>query len=114
MLTVKSLREYGANVDEGLSRCLGKEDFYIRMVNIALQDEGFDRLRKAVNSGDMKAAFEAAHGLKGVLGNLALTPMYNPVSEMTELLRAGKEADYDSYLKIIFGEKEKLTSISES
>ena len=111
MLTIEKLREYGANVDEGLSRCMGREDFYIRMVNMALQDANFDRLKEAVAANDLTAAFEAAHGLKGVLGNLALTPVYDPVCEMTELLRAKKEADYVSYLETILKEKEKLAAL---
>ncbi len=37
--------------------------------------------------------FEAAHALKGVIGKLALAPIYNPLTEMTELLRARKKAD---------------------
>lgn len=28
MLTIEKLREYGANVDDGLTRCMGKEDFF--------------------------------------------------------------------------------------
>ena len=113
MLTVEALRQYGANVDEGLSRCMGKEDFYIRMVNMALNDTGFDRLKEALNANDIKAAFEAAHSLKGVLGNLALTPLFTPASELTELLRAGKEADYNTYLNTILEEKEKLAVLAK-
>lgn len=44
MLTIQGLREYGANVDEGLRRCLNNEDFYIRLVGIAAADEGYDKL----------------------------------------------------------------------
>ena len=36
MMTIDSLREFGADVDTGLARCLGKEDFYLRMVGLAL------------------------------------------------------------------------------
>lgn len=36
---------------------------------------------------------EAAHALKGVIGKMALAPIYNPLTEMTELLRARKKAD---------------------
>ena len=113
MLTVDKLREYGANVEEGLSRCLGKEDFYIRLVNMALQDPGFGNLKTAVETGNMDAAFEAAHALKGVLGNLSLTPLFTPTSEMTELLRAHKDAYYASYLQTILDEKDRLAALAE-
>ena len=90
MLTINALREYGANVQEGLERCLNDEGFYLEMVRMALDEEGFKRLSDAIEAGDKKSAFEAAHALKGVLANVALTPLYEQVSEVTELLRAKK------------------------
>jgi HPt (histidine-containing phosphotransfer) domain-containing protein len=48
-------------------------------------------LDAAVAAGDAKAAFEAAHGLKGAVGNLALTPIYTPISAITERLRGQSE-----------------------
>lgn len=91
MLTLDSLRAFGANVDEGMGRCFNNESFYLRLVGMGLADPNFDKLAGAMEAGDATAAFEAAHGLKGSIGNLALTPIYNPISEMTEALR-GKTA----------------------
>ena len=45
MLTIEKLKAYGANVDEGLSRCMNNETFYLRLVNMAANDAGFERLR---------------------------------------------------------------------
>ena len=90
MLTIDKLKEYGANTQEGLARCMNNEAFYLRMVSMGLGDKNFERLQKAVSEGDTKEAFEAAHALKGVIGNLSLTPIYTPLNELTELLR-GKE-----------------------
>ena len=111
MLTLDALKAYGANVDEGMSRCMNNEQFYFRLIGMGLADPSFDRLEAALDSGDVKAAFEAAHALKGVLGNLALTPMYTPASKLTELLRTGTEADYAPYLQEIRSQREKLKAI---
>jgi HPt (histidine-containing phosphotransfer) domain-containing protein len=108
MLTVDALREYGANVDEGLNRCMNNEAFYLRLVQMALGDAGFGRLEQAVNDGNLESAFEAAHALKGVLGNLSLTPVFDPVSEVTELLRNKENADYAGYVAQI---QEKLAGL---
>lgn len=90
MITLEKLQEFGADVQSGLTRCMGREDFYLRMVNKALEDtSGTEKLRAAMEAGDIKAGFEAAHALKGVYGNLSLTPVFEPVSELTEILRAG-------------------------
>ena len=94
MLKIEDLRAFGAHVEEGLARCFNNESFYLRLVGMGLADANFDRLQQAVDSGDTAAAFEAAHALKGSIGNLALTPLYNPISELTERLR-GKTGPVD-------------------
>ena len=94
MLTIDSLRAFGANVEEGMGRCMGREDFYLRLVKMARADSNIDKLRQAVADNDLDKAFEAAHALKGVTANLALVPLLKPVSEMTELLRACTAMDY--------------------
>ena len=59
-------------------------------------------------------AFEAAHALKGVLGNLALTPIYDPVSEMTELLRArNTTADYAGYIRKMWDARNRLEALTK-
>lgn len=87
MLTVEALRSWGADVDEGMRRCMNNEAFYIRLAGMSLEDKNFGRLAQAIAAGDAKAAFEAAHGLKGSTGNLSLTPIYAPICEITERLR---------------------------
>ncbi len=86
-MTIESLEAYGANVKEGLARCLNNESFYLRLVGKCLGDANFDRLRDSVAAGDAKGAFEASHALKGSTGNLAITPIFDPVCELTEKLR---------------------------
>ena len=110
MLSIETLRRFGANTQDGLGRCMNNEAFYLRLVSMALDEANFGRLEEAVNSGDKKAAFEAAHALKGVLGNLALTPLYDVTSEMTELLREGEDADYAAMLAEILRQREELVA----
>lgn len=88
MLTLEKLKEFGADTDEGLARCMNNEDFYLKMVGMGIADERFDSIKGVLESGNYEEAFEIAHALKGVLGNLALSPIYDPMSEMTELLRS--------------------------
>ena len=113
MLTIESLKEYGANVEEGLTRCLQNEGFYLRLVNMILVEPSFDALQKNLAENDLRAAFEAAHALKGVCANLALTPILEPVSQITELLRAETETDYQPLLERILEEKEVLRRLIE-
>ena len=101
MITIDSLAAYGADTKEGLTRCMNNESFYLRMVKMIPGDENFGKLFDAVGRGDLDAAFEAAHALKGPTGNLALTPLYAPVCEITELLRARTEMDYAPLIEMI-------------
>ena len=113
MLSLDALRAFGANVDEGLNRCMKKEDFYFRLIKIAVNDKSFDNLKAALDGGDFKAAFEAAHALKGVMGNLALTPIYEPAAELTDLLRPQKPVEYKELLGKIISKTDELKAIIE-
>ena len=98
MLTLKALKDYGADVNEGMSRCMNNEAFYLRLVGMLRSDTHLKQLEDALSKNDLKAGFEAAHALKGVLANLAIKPVLIPVNQMTELLRSGEQADYQSML----------------
>ena len=91
MITLEKLSAYGADVKEGVARCMGMEDFYLELVEMMFEDETFAALEKAVAEGDAARAFDAAHSLKGSLSNLELIPLAKPVSEITEKLRNAKE-----------------------
>ncbi len=111
MITLDDLKELGADTATGIARCVNDEGFYLKMVNMALQDANFEQLKEAVESGDLSAAFERAHALKGVMGNVALTSLFEPIAAMTEELRAGNDIDYTDYLNTIFTELEKYRAL---
>jgi len=110
-MTIDMLAAFGANTTEGLHRCMDNESFYLRMVRMIPGDSNFQKLYDAIDAGNLTAAFEAAHALKGSTGNLALTPIYEPVYEITELLRARTEMDYCSLLERIRKGHEALKEI---
>ena len=111
MLTIDNLKELGTDTAGGLARCINNEEFYLKMVNLSLQDANFEKLKDTINEGDLKGAFEAAHALKGILGNVGLTQLYEPIAEMTEELRVRKEIDYSGYIETVFSELEKLRAL---
>ena len=97
MITIDALNRYGANTQEGLTRCMNNDAFYIMLVNKALADRRLDQLEQ-IAAKDLEAAFETAHALKGMYANLSLDPLTKPVSEITELLRNKSDADYTALL----------------
>ena len=91
MITIEKLNSFGADTAEGLGRCYGNEALYLRLVNMIPAEGNFAVLEEALGAGDLDKAFEAAHALKGVLGNLSLTPLFTPVAELTEKLRGAQD-----------------------
>ncbi|MBR4205108.1 MAG: Hpt domain-containing protein [Clostridia bacterium] len=112
MLTLNALREYGADVKEGLGRCMNNEAFFLRMVGMAVRDDKIEALDAALKQGDLKGAFELAHALKGMYANLSLTPLSAPLSEITEILRAGSDEGVSALMNEIILQKQKLNSIA--
>ena len=111
MLTLESLRAWGADTGDAMKRCMNNEAFYLKLVNRAMQDPSYENLKEAVESGDLARGFEIAHALKGVTGNLALTPIDRPVREITEQLRSRTETDYSPILSEIMTKKNELTEL---
>ena len=63
---------------------------------------------------DLDGAFQAAHTLKGVSGNLGLTPLYEVVCDIVEPLRHGeKRSDYPAMLEKIEEEFAKVRQMHE-
>ena len=110
MITIEVLRNAGADVETGLSRCVGKEDLYLKLVNMGLGDAKFEELGPVLEADDLDKAFELCHALKGVIGNLAITPLFDALSAMTEKLRAREAADYSTMYSDILEIRSKLLS----
>ena len=112
-MTLDELIAFGADVEDGLARCMGNEELYLRLVETMKGEKGFDELQTALAADDLESAFQAAHTLKGVLGNLSLTPLYSPVAELTEHLRARKDMDYSGYLQKVSARFAALRALCE-
>lgn len=106
--------EYGADYDSTMERFMGNESLYLKFLDMLFQDNNLQRLQRAVADGDMADAFEAAHTLKGVTGNMGLAPLYQAVCEIVEPLRK-KEArsDYQQMYDIIETEFQKAAQLRE-
>lgn len=111
MLTIDALKNFGADTETGLARCMGNEALYLRLAASVVNEKGFDRLREAIDNADLDAAFEAAHALKGAVGNLSITPLYDRICEITELLREKKDADYAALVSDLVSLREEYAGL---
>ena len=110
-MTLDDLRILGADVDEGLSRCMNNEEFYLKMVGKLLDDEKIDLLGKALKEGNLEKSFELAHALKGVASNLSLTPLAENLSKITDLLRERTDTDYNGIYDSIIDIRNKMAEL---
>ena len=111
MITIEKLNAFGADTKTGLVRCMNKEDFYLKLVAMALNEPRFEQLGIALEAKDFEEAFEHCHSIKGVIGNLSLDPLYKEICEMTELLRAKTDTDYSALYKKIMDLRAELLAM---
>lgn len=89
----KELKLLGTDVDEALERFGGNAELYRKFIIKFLKNADEYNPDSAFESGDYDEAFKRVHALKGVSGNLSFVPLYTAYSEITELLRAGSNAE---------------------
>ncbi len=87
--SISRLKSEGLDVDGALERFMNNTAMYEKFLKKFANDPNYDTLKSAIADNECEKAFSAAHTLKGVSSNLSLTPLFNVVSEQTELLRAG-------------------------
>lgn len=85
-----TLREYGADVDGVMERFMDDEELLLTCIQEILAQNDIEALKNAVVSKEYDGAFEYAHALKGVTGNLGLTPLYDEICVLVESLRHKK------------------------
>jgi glycosyltransferase involved in cell wall biosynthesis len=69
----------------------------------------FDNLGVALEDGRLSEAFEFAHALKGIVGNMGLTPMFNIVCDIVEPLRINSNEGVKENYKELLSLREKFT-----
>lgn len=82
-------KDAGIDVDSGVERFSGNEMLYEKFLRRFADDKSYAEFVTALSYNDCDVAFNAAHTLKGVSGNLSLIRLQKLVSEQVEYLRAG-------------------------
>lgn len=90
MSMLNDLKALGANTDEGLKRFMNNAAFYEKMLKKFVPNVKELEVMTFLESGDLEKAVTNAHTLKGVTGNLSLTPLFEAYDEIVTLLRADK------------------------
>ena len=92
----RQLEEGGADVEATLKRFMGNDAIYQKFLGKFPNDPNYANLGTNIESGNFEEAYKCAHALKGVVGNLGLTPIFENVSTLVEELRNKANADVDA------------------
>lgn len=111
---IEKLRIWGCDIDGAMNRMLNDEEFYMECLNTIPQEPSFEELEKSLKEKDLQKAFEHAHTLKGVLGNVGLTPMYKKSTEIVEPLRRGDDTGVEKMVKELMEMKIQFEEILKS
>ncbi|MEG1505242.1 MAG: Hpt domain-containing protein [Lachnospiraceae bacterium] len=101
---LEKLEKYGADVTGAMGRFLDDEDLYQTCFVVFLKDESFQKLGEAIAKKEYEKSFEYAHTLKGVAGNMGLTPMYQVLCDMVEDLRKEEYSNLSEYYKEVMNQ----------
>lgn len=96
------LKRQGVDVDKALERMKGNKEAYKAFLAEFFEDPDFETLLESIESGNVREAFDCAHGLKGMAANLGLDCVHAPLSVLVEILRKGiLEGAQDAYEEVM-------------
>lgn len=101
MSLFEDLKALGVDVDGGLKRISGNEKLYIRLLGSFSKSIDTYRVDADFDGNVYDDIIEKAHAIKGVSGNLSITPVYEAYTKIVDLLRAGKPEEARPVLKEI-------------
>lgn len=93
---MKKIEEYGADISGISDRFMGNYELYASCLLEFINEPSIDSLRKSIASHKYDESFSSSHALKGLSGNLGLTPLYDAVCVLVESLREKKYDDADN------------------
>lgn len=82
------LEKAGMDVAGALERFMGNDALLERFLNKFLSDSNYEKLAAAIDAEDKETALTAAHTLKGVCGNLAMTELFDLLTKQVAAFRA--------------------------
>lgn len=115
MTLLEQLAEKGADIKDGLNRLMNNEAIYEKMLKKLPDAIEKQEVLQFIDSGDIDTATKNAHTIKGVTGNLSVTPLYKAYTKIVDLLRAGNAAEARAlYVETMPVQKEILDIIRKS
>lgn len=107
---IEELKALDVNTDEALARFMNNRELYKKLLLKFPPNVEKLEVMSLIDAGDYKKATENAHTIKGVTGNLSLTPLYTGYTEIVNLLRADKPDEARIILADLLPVQERIVS----
>ena len=112
MLTMDALKEYGADTQAGLARCLNDEALYLGLVEMLMNDQRFEDMCMVTEALSIRHALHEAYALWETASGLALRPLADQLEQMILCLQLrGDSAVLERQVRLIRLNMEKLRAI---
>ena len=113
MSLLEELKTLDVDVDGGLKRIGGNEKLYIKLLGSFTKSINTYKVDADFDGNDYNDVIEKTHAIKGVSGNLSLTPVYEAYTKVVDLLRAGKPEEARTILKEVLPVQEEIIACIE-
>lgn len=113
MSLFEELKGLGVDVDGGLKRINGNEKLYTKLLGSFTKSINTYHVGADFDGTDYNETIEKAHAIKGVSGNLSITPIYEAYTKIVDLLRAGKPEEARPILEQVLPIQEEIISCIE-
>ena len=87
---ISELEALGVNTQEAISRLNNNSAVYVKMLGKFTGELENHPVMPHLESGELDTAVTNAHTLKGLTGNLSITPLYKAYTEIVALLRGNE------------------------
>ena len=77
----------GYDLNGALARFVNNEMLFLTFLKKFPQDEHYAEIYPNIEKKDYDEAYKAAHAIKGIAGNLGLTPVFDTVNELLAAIK---------------------------
>ncbi len=113
MSMLEELNTLGVDIEEALKRFMNNAALYEKMLKKLTSAVKGLEVMEYLQGGDYSKALENAHTLKGVTGNLSVTPLYKAYSDIVLMLRENNPDRAKEILADILPVQQKIISCIE-
>lgn len=110
----EKLIESGIDYENAVRRFAGKKELYEKYLAQFAEDDHMAKAMEALKKKDYQDLLEQVHTLKGVVGTLGMTALFQACSKVVDAIRADKTSNMEELMERAEKEYEKMLAVLQS